>query len=84
MRPWLIVRINEMNHFDTFPIASQAYGSPHFYIDSTHPDFVATGLKKSCCILDMHFYELRPDIIHKQRGRLTGELLAAFQEYAGL
>ena len=84
MRPWLIVDLRPNGIVGCFPIASQSYGSSSFFLDSAEPDFPATGLKKSCHIHDDHLYDIPVANFRNQRGVLTGELLKAFREYAGV
>jgi hypothetical protein len=83
-RPWLIVDIRPNGIFGCFPIASEDYGGDTFYIDSTHADFSATGLTKSCHVHWVHIIELERSQFRKQRGALTGDLLASFRDASGL
>ena len=84
MRPWLVVDIRPEGVVGCLPIASQAYGGSSFFLDSADRDFPATGLKKSCHIHDSHIYDIPAANFRKRRGALTGELLQAFREYAGV
>ena len=49
-----------------------------------HPDFLSTGLTKSCYILDDHFFELDVEQFRRRRGMLVGELLSDFRAFAGV
>jgi hypothetical protein len=60
------------------------YDDPHFTLAVSEPDFAATGLSKTCHILDERIYELRANQFGRRRGCLAGELLRAFREYSGL
>lgn len=84
VRPWLIIEVRAHDTYGCFPIASEHYGDPYFSIDAEHPDFPATGLTKSCHVLDRRIYELNKAQFLRRRGELTGDLLAAFREYAGV
>ena len=84
MRPWLVIEVRAGGVYACFPIASEHHDESHFPIDAEHPDFPATGLKKSCHILDARIYELNKSQFQRRRGELVGAMLAAFREYAGL
>jgi hypothetical protein len=84
MRPWLIVDVRPEQRYGCFPISSAAYAGSCFPLDPEHPDFSATGLKKACYIHDSKLVELPAACFNKQRGVLTGELLAQFRDYAGV
>jgi hypothetical protein len=84
MRPWLIVEVRPNQKFACFPSSSASYSGSSFPLDSDHPDFPATGLAKSCYIHDSHLFDLPATCFNKQRGVLTGELLAQFRDYAGI
>lgn len=83
-RPWLIVRDLGQGIFGCFPISGSCYGRSCFPIDSAHPDFAATGLKKSCFIHDDVIIKLRAESLKRYKGELTGELLAEFLSFSGL
>jgi hypothetical protein len=84
MRPWLILELRPHATMACFPIASQSYGASAFPLDMSDPDFPATGLKKSCFIIDSHLYDIPLSNFKNPRGSLKGELLHAFRQYAGV
>ena len=84
MRPWLIIERRVNGVFGCFPISGQCYDGSCFEIVSSHADFAATGLKKSCFIHDSHIFELPGDVFATRRGRLAGVLLAEFRDFSGL
>lgn len=84
LRPWLIIDNRATDVFACFPIASESYCGIGFQLDKAHPDFRATGLTKTCYVLDERLFDLSLAIFGKQRGRLANNLLASFREYAGL
>ena len=83
-RPWLIVDRRENETYGCFPIASQHYDDHHFSLNREHPNFAATGLSKSCFVLDERIFEIPAGCFQRHRGRLTGDLLADFCKYADL
>jgi hypothetical protein len=83
-RPWIIVDLRPNGVYGCFPIAGEDYGDPSFFIDAQDPDFAATGLTKSCHILDKSIFELKAEQFKRYRGRLENKLLAEFREYSGL
>ena len=83
-RPWLIVDIRPNGIFGCFPIASECYQDSCFPIDASHADFPATGLKKSCHIIDSHIYDIPQSAFHRRRGQLEGEMLTEFREFSGI
>lgn len=83
-RPWLIVDVLGDGKCNCFPISGENYSDKGFPIPREHPDFAATGLKKSCFIHDETKFCLSSDEIKARRGVLSGSLLHAFCEYAGL
>jgi len=85
MRPWVIVEIKGGGKFfGCFPIASQCYQGGCFLIESSHPDFPATGLTKTCNVHDSHIIELPLSAFRKRRGALVGELLKEFRKHTGI
>jgi hypothetical protein len=83
-RPWLIIDSRPNHVFGCFPISGQSYSGACFPIDSSHPDFSATGLTKSCFIHDASIIEVLSNQFTRRKGELTGKLLADFLAYAGL
>jgi len=83
-RPWLVIEKTEEGHFNCFPISGQDYQSVGFRLDSTDPDFPATGLRKTCYIHDETLYSLPPSSFRDHKGSLRGALLARFLDAAGL
>jgi len=83
-RPWLIIDVRPGEMYGCFPIATEHYGDPNYPIESGHPDFPATGLSKSCHILDARIFEIHHSQFGRRRGMLTNQLLASFKEYSGL
>lgn len=83
VRPWLIVEMRPQC-FGCFPISGHCYHDSCFLLDISDPDFVHTGLKKSCYIHDSHIIELLPSQFVSRRGCLAGTLLRNFREFAGL
>ena len=55
--------------------------SVHFKLDPTHPDFVATGLKKECYVAGDEIFTLPVAKLMRRRGRLLGELASRFQSW---
>jgi len=84
LRPWLIVQQRTPELFACFPISGENYSGIGFQLQSDHPDFGATGLQKTCYILDEALFELPISAFKRRRGKLAGELLVLFKEYAGL
>lgn len=72
------------NTFGCFPFSTRSYDRSSFPINSEHADFLATGLDRDCHILDERIYSLDAGSFTKQLGRLEGELLQQFKDYAGL
>ena len=83
-RPWLIVEVRAQGVYGSFPISGQCYGGNCFEISSSHENFAATGLSKSCFIHDQYIVELRANQFLRRRGALTGSMLAEFRRFAGL
>ena len=83
-RPWLIIEKTEDGYFNCFPISGQDYENASFRLDSTDPDFPATGLTKACYIHDEKLYSLPPSSFRDHKGSLRGDLLARFLDAAGL
>ena len=83
-RPWLIIDVRPNGVYGCFPFSSQDYRGSGFEISEAHPDFVKTGLSKSCFIQDDHIIELKQSQLQRYRGELTGDLLSEFKDFAGL
>ena len=83
-RPWLIVDCRPDDAFGCFPISTKSYGDPAFELSADHPDFAATGLKRTCFIHDLHIIELHAAELHKRSGTLGGQLRDQFRAYADL
>jgi len=81
-RPWLIVDFRG-NNVGCYPISGHCYTGECFFISNTHPDFVHTGLKKSCHVHDVRIIEINANLFVSRRGELRNELLKAFCEYSG-
>lgn len=54
-----------------------------FLIPSNHPDFSATGLKRTSYVIREVFPEIENSSIVKKWGVLTGELAKAFEKWLG-
>jgi len=52
-----------------------------FLISSDHPDFPATGLKKTSYVMDVEAQLIEEERIQKRYGHLRGLLAAAFEEW---
>ena len=83
-RPWLIVELRPNGIYGCFPIASECYRESCFPLDSSHQDFAATGLMKSCHIIDSHIHDIPLKSFHRRRGQLERELLNDFREFSGI
>jgi hypothetical protein len=84
-RPWLIVEIIAPGAIlGCFPISGQNYRGSGFYIPMDDPDFAATGLKKSCYILDEAIIELTSKNLIRRRGHLENDLLKRFRKFSGI
>lgn len=83
-RPWLVVELRPGGVVGAFPISGQCYQGDCFELHPDHPDFAATGLTKRCHVHHTSIVELLPGEILRPRGVLTGGLLRAFRDEAGL
>lgn len=84
-RPWLVVELRCGGEVAAcFPFSGEDYTGISFPVHSSHADFEATGLAKSCYIYDESFVELSTSSLTRFRGKLAGALLASFREHAGL
>ena len=84
MRPWLIVDCRPGDIFGCFPFSGQCYDGNCFEVPASHVNFAATGLTKSCFILDSHIIEIPISAFSRRRGELAGALLSDFRKYAGI
>ncbi len=55
--------------------------SMHFRMDKEHPDFAASGLNKTCYVAGDMIREIKIANLLRRRGRLEGELAAAFRRW---
>ena len=83
-RPCVVVDKRGADLVGCFPISGQCYSPPCFYLDADDPCFGATGLIKSCYILDVRIFEKRATDLYRKRGELVGDLLDRFREYSGV
>jgi hypothetical protein len=85
-RPWVIIDSRGPDVFGCFPISGQCYSWHCFELSKDHPDFAATGLRKTSHIHYESIIELGADELQKGRpqGELTNNLLAEFLAEAGL
>lgn len=54
-----------------------------FLIRSNHPDFPATGLKRTCYVMRVVFPEIEDSQIVEKWGVLTGDLAKDFEDWIG-
>jgi hypothetical protein len=87
IRPCIVVAV--MPEADKVKVAllSSAlglYNPQHdFLIPATHPDFAATGLRRTSYVADIEdaFWETTPDNLGKKLGELTGQLATEFDTW---
>lgn len=84
MRPWLLLSAPSGGVLRCLPIASECYGASCFQMMKEDPDFAATGLKKSCHIIDSYVYQLAMGDLRRRRGELNGDLRRRFRQFSGL
>lgn len=83
-RPWLLVR-PDADRWLCFAISGQDYDSAPFELRDDHPNFPATGLKKTSFIYDAEsFHQLRVTAFTKRLGQLEGTMLSDFRKSAGV
>jgi hypothetical protein len=83
-RPWLIVELRDPGVVGCLPISGAWYGDKKFVIEDSHPDFAATGLKKTSFVDDTYIIEVSINDVRRHLGQLTGSLLEDFQIFSGL
>ena len=85
-RPCMIIEVMK-NLVTVAPLSSamDLYNlTTDFIIESTHPNFNATGLKRTSYISGQHFFDIPiSDLSKNRRGYLSGELGKAFDEWIG-
>jgi hypothetical protein len=85
-RPCIIVESGAGETVFVAPLSSQLdlYDrSRHFLIESSDPDFPATGLRKSCFVLGDFLRDIPASSVGKLIGRLEGDLALRFVEWIG-
>ena len=84
MRPCVILTAQLHNKVTVCLISSQRdlYNPAlHFFLDESHPDFLATGLDRSSFVAGDQIHEIRVVELRTRLGRLEGGLARAFDEW---
>jgi hypothetical protein len=82
-RPWVIVELRGPGLYGCIPLSGECYAGDCFAIDQNHPDFPATGLKKTSHAHDSHIHELLFAEFGRRRGQIENDLLKEFRDFTG-
>jgi len=87
LRPWIVIDVRGEKEAVVLPISAQMdlYEGPghHFLLDAAHPNFLETGLRRTCYIDDRFPVVVLMDQLVEYRGRLVGELATSFERWGG-